>query len=101
MNMLWIYSHTNYLHIHLPGNLSNDFFASDCDLTIKQWSSEFSAENHMISEHRDRMAVMTQAPAFVFLYISDFIRLHFTWLRRIILDTQRVDSFIFLDGLPK
>jgi hypothetical protein len=72
MNMLWIYSHPNYFHIHLFGNFSDYLFTPYRNLTIKQWSSEFGTENHVISEHRYRMSVMTQAPAFVFLIYIGF-----------------------------
>jgi len=72
MDMLWIHSHPNYSHIHLFGNFSDYLLTPYRNLTIQQWSSEFRAENHMISEHRDRMAVMTQVPAFVFLIYFGF-----------------------------
>ena len=70
--MLRIHSHPNYLYIQLLGNIPDDFFTSNRNISKKQWSSEFGAENHMICQKLNRMAVMTQAPAFVFLIYFGF-----------------------------
>ena len=72
MDMLWIYSHPNYPNIQLFGNIPDDLFAPYRNLTMQQWSSKFGAEYHMVCEHRYRMAVMTQSPAFVFLIYFGF-----------------------------
>jgi len=72
MDVFRIHSHANYPHIKLFGNIPDDLLASYRNLTKKQGSSELGAKNHMISEKRYRMAVMTQAPAFVFLISFGF-----------------------------
>ena len=74
MDMLRIHSHPNYPYIQILGNRPDYLLASYCNITIQQRFSIFGAENHMISKKRYRMAVMTQAPAFVFLITFGFHR---------------------------
>ena len=72
MYMLGIHGHPDYADVHVLGNTTNYLFASLCYITEEYRSPVFSAKYHVIRLHRNGMAVMSQAPAFVFLIIIWF-----------------------------